>query len=199
MKAKKVKKLKKHIPLIPYILLFGVVFIAVIGYLLVNADITDGPVPFLAQPTPEPTPGEDNLLSIISAADMELIVPDKLHGDWDFLSNYSGDGTVTMMFDRPENHRVVIIVLDKRSADMARYAVTPENFSYTESGIPWEWSETQYKHRAKAMKGVYMVDNTQMGELIAYPHDRFLVIAYILGENDKRVDMQELLDKLEFQ
>ncbi len=48
------------------------------------------------------------------------------------------------------------------------------------------------------MKGVYMVDNTQMGELIAYPHDRFLVIAYILGENDERVDMQKLLDRLEF-
>ena len=80
---------------------------------------------------------------------------------------------------------------------MARYTVTPENFSYTESGIPWEWSETQY-NRAPAMKGVFEVEGTLMGELIAYPHDRYLVIAYILGENDKIVKMQDLLDKLEF-
>jgi len=190
----KQKKLKKHITMIPYMLLFGVVLIVISGYFLINAD---GPAPFIAKPTPEPTPLQATLLPIISASDMELIVPDELPGDWDFQSNYSGEGTLTMIFNKPGNHKVVINVIDKRSPEIAGYAVTPENFSYPETGITWKPLETQY-NRAPAMKGVYMVDKTLMGELIAYPHDRFLIIAYILGENDEIVKMQDLLDRLEF-
>ncbi len=190
----KAKKIKKRIKWIPSILLFIVVFIAVSGYYLINAE---GPMPLLAPPS-QPAPTMlSSLPSPLSVSDMELIIPDKLSGDWDPLTNFSGEGTLTMTFNKPGNHMVVIEVIDKRSPEMAGYAVTPENFSYTETGITWELSETQY-NRAPAMKGVYMVDNTQMGELIAYPHDRFLVIAYILGENDKIVKMQDLLDKLEF-
>jgi len=190
----KKKELKKHITLIPYMLLFGVVFIVIAGYFLINAD---GPATFIAKPIPEPTPLQATLPTLISASDMELIVPDYLPGDWDYLNNNSGEGTLTMTFNKPGNHMVVIEVIDKRSPEMAVYAVTRENFSYTERGITWELSETQY-NRAPAMKGVYKVDNTLMGELIAYPHDRFLILAYILGENDKIVKMQDLLDRLEF-
>ena len=190
----KKKELKKHITLIPYILLFGVVFIVVAGYFLINAE---GPAPFLAEPTPEPTPLQATLPPLISASDMELIVPDELPGDWDFQSNSSIEGKVTMVFNKPGNHKVVINVFDKRSPEMAEYAVTCDNYSYTDIGITWEMSDTLH-NRAHAMKGVFMVDNTLMGELIAYPHDRFLIEAYILGENDKKVDMQNLLDILEF-
>jgi len=190
----KANKIKKRIKWIPIILLFIVVFITVSGYYLINAE---GPMPLIA-PASQPTPTMMSTLpSPLSASDMELIVPDELPGDWDFQSNYSGEGTLTMTFNKPGNHMVVIEVIDKRSPEMAGYAVTPENFSYSERGIVWELSETLY-NRAPAMKGVYMVDNTLMGELIAYPNDRFLVIAYILGENDKIVKMQDLLDKLEF-
>ncbi|MBW6519340.1 MAG: hypothetical protein K0A89_12695 [ANME-2 cluster archaeon] len=191
MKKKKTKKLFR---LIPSILLFIVVFIPVSGYFLINAD---GPKPLLAPPSQPAATMMSLLPSPLGVADMERIIPDKLTGDWNYKTNYSGEGTLTMMFDKPGNHRVVINVIDKRSPEMAGYAVTPENFSYTESGIPWELSETQY-NRAPAMKGSYMVDNARMGELIAYPHDRFLVIAFILGENDNIVKMQDLLNILEF-
>lgn len=190
----KKKKIKRHIRWIPSILLFVVVFVAVSGYLLINAE---GPMPLLAPPQ-QPAPTMMSLLpSPLGVADMELIIPDKLPGNWEYRTNYSGEGTLTMMFDKPGNHRVVINVIDKRSPEMAAYAVTPENFSYTESGIPWELSETRY-NRAPAMKGVYRVDKTRMGELIAYKHDRFLVIAFILGENDTILKMEDLLNILEF-
>ena len=102
-----------------------------------------------------------------------------------------------MVFKKPGNHRATIIVTDKRIEQMAEDAVTPGNFSAMQGGITWELSETKF-NQVPAMKGTYMVDDTPMGELIAYPHGRYLVVSYIIGENDKIIDMSKLIEALRF-
>ncbi|NOR46459.1 MAG: hypothetical protein GQ533_00190, partial [Methanosarcinaceae archaeon] len=132
-----------------------------------------------------------------NSTEMESIIPDELPGTWEHSNNYSKDGMVTMVFKKPGNHRVTIIVVDKRTEQIAGYAVNPGNFSAIQGGITWELSETKHKNK-DAMKGRYMVDDTLMGELIAYPHGRYLVVSFITGENDKIVNMLDLMDALRF-
>lgn len=140
---------------------------------------------------------EQNLPSLLNATILDSILPDDLPGEWEYLQNYSAEGTVTTIVTKPGNHKSVITIQDKRNEELAKFAVTPENFSYTQSSIKWEWSETKYNN-ADAMMGTYIVNDKLEGELIAYPYDRFLVIAYIVGENDKIVKMDQLLNSLEF-
>lgn len=132
-----------------------------------------------------------------NSTEMESIIPDELPGTWEHSNNYSKDGMVTMIFKKPGNHRATIIVVDKRTEQIAGYAVTPGNFSAIQGGITWELSETKF-NQVPAMKGTYMVDDTLMGELIAYPHGRYLVVSYITGENDKIVDILDLMNALRF-
>ncbi len=139
----------------------------------------------------------DTLPPVRNSTEMRSIIPDELPRTWEHSNNYSKDGMVTMVFKKPGNHRVTIIVVDKRTKQMAGYAVTPCNFSDEQGGITWELSETKF-NQAPAMKGTYMVDDTLMGELIAYPHDRYLVVSHIIGENDKIVDMSKLMEALRF-
>jgi hypothetical protein len=139
----------------------------------------------------------DALPPVRNSTEMKSIIPDELPGTWEQSNNYSKDGMVTMVFKKPGNHRATIIVIDKRTEQMAGYAITPVNFSDKQGGITWELSETKF-NQATAMKGIYMVDDTLMGELIAYPCDRYLVVSYIMGENDKIVDMSKLMDALRF-
>lgn len=139
----------------------------------------------------------DTLPPVRNSTEMESIIPDELPGTWEHSNNYSKDGMVTMVFKKPGNHRVTIIVVDKRKEQMAGDAVTPCNFSDKQGGFTWELSETKYKNK-DAMKGTYMVDDTLMGELIAYPHGRYLVVSFIIGENDKIVDMTKLMEALRF-
>ena len=139
----------------------------------------------------------DTLPPVKNSTEMESIIPDELPGTWEHSNNYSKDGMVTMFFKKPGNHRATIIVTDKRTEQMAGYAVTPGNFSAIQGGITWELSETEF-NQAPAMKGTYMADDTLMGELIAYPHGRYLVVSYITGENDKIVNMLDLMNALRF-
>jgi len=150
-------------------------------------------------PTPQPTVDieEQNLPPLLNATALESILPDYLPGEWEYLQNYTSQGTITMIVTKPGNHRSVITIQDKRTAQLAKYAVTPQNFSYTHSSIIWEWSETRF-YNAPAINGKNIENGIFKGELIAYPNDRFLVIAYIVGENDEIVDMLDLLDSLEF-
>jgi hypothetical protein len=139
----------------------------------------------------------DTLPPVKNSTEMRSIIPGELPGTWEHSNNYCKDGMVTMIFKKPGNHRATIIVVDKRTARIAEDAVTPCNFSDKQGGITWELSETKF-NQAPAMKGTYMVDDTLMGELIAYPHGRYLVVSYIIGENDKIVDMSKLMEALRF-
>ena len=139
----------------------------------------------------------DTLPPVKNSTEMESIIPDELPDTWEHSNNYSKDGMVTMFFKKPGNHRATIIVTDKRTEQIAGYAVTPGNFSDEQGGITWELSETKF-NQVPAMKGTYMVDDALMGELIAYPHGRYLVVSYIIGENDKIVNMLDLMEVLRF-
>ena len=134
---------------------------------------------------------------LMNSTEMESIIPDKLPGTWELSNNYSKTGMVTMVFSKPGNHRATIVLTDKRTAQMAVYAVTTSNFSDRHGGITWDLSETKYNGK-NALKGIYMVDQTHLGELIAYPHGRYLVVSYIIGENDKVVDISKLIEALSF-
>jgi hypothetical protein len=139
----------------------------------------------------------DTLPPVKNSTEMESIIPGKLPGTWEHSNNYSKDGMVTMIFNKPGNHRATIVVTDKRTEQMAGYAITPCNFSDGQGSITWELSETKYKNK-DAMKGTYVIDHTLMGELMAYPHGRYLVVSHIIGENDKVVDMSKLMEALRF-
>ena len=139
----------------------------------------------------------DTLPPVRNSTEMKSIIPDELPGTWEHSNNYSNDGMVNMVFKKPGNHRATIIVTDKRIEQMAEDAVTPGNFSAMQGGITWELSETKF-NQVPAMKGTYMVDDALMGELIAYPHGRYLVVSYIIGENDKIIDMSKLIEALRF-
>jgi hypothetical protein len=147
--------------------------------------------------TTQSTGSEENLPPLLNITVMKSILPDDLPGEWEYLQNYSSEGTVTTLVSKPGNHRSVITIQDKRTEQLAKYAVTPENFSYSQSSIKWELSEAKHDN-ADAMIGTNIENGISKGELIAYPHDRFLVIAYIVGENDKIVKIIDLLDSLEF-
>jgi len=97
----------------------------------------------------------DMLPPVRNSTEMRSIIPDELPRTWEHSNNYSKDGMVTMVFKKPGDHRVTIIVVDKRTKQMAGYAVTPCNFS-DEQG------------------------------------------SYIIGENDKIVDMSKLMEALRF-
>ncbi|MCL7416152.1 MAG: hypothetical protein M8349_08890 [ANME-2 cluster archaeon] len=176
-----------------YLIILIVIFSIVLDYLSNDPDVsTTGPS---SQPN---LTLQDNLPPIINASNMELIIPDELPGNWKYVNNHSKDGEVNMIFSKSGTRRVTIKVYDKRTEQMALYTLTPDNFSATQGSITWELSQTK-RHKKDAMKGTYMDDDTLMGEMIAYPHDRYLVVAYILGENNKIVNMDELLDSLEFE
>lgn len=156
--------------------------------------------PNVIAPTPTPTPTGPTavpLPPIQNATVMEEIIPDELPGEWEYETNHIYEGRVVMRFSKTISHIVTISVYDKRTGQLAAYAVTPDNFSYDQGSIDWSFSETIYNN-APAMKGTYYDDDTLMGELIAYPHDRYLVVAYIVGEDDKIVKMDDLLESLEF-
>jgi hypothetical protein len=177
---------------IPLSLVLFLFIIAFSGCFDIN---TDG----LAPPADHYPNGDtsDTLPPVRNSTEMESIIPDELPGTWEHSNNYSKDGMVTMIFKKPGNHRVTIIVTDKRTEQMAGYAVTPGNFSDKQGGITWELSETKF-NQAPAMTGIYMVDDILMGELIAYPHGRHLVVCYIIGENDKIINMSKLVEALRF-
>lgn len=140
----------------------------------------------------------NTLPPLINSTTMLSIIPADLPVQWQRQNTLKKDGMVTLIMDRSGNHRVTVTIIDKKTPEIARYALTPENFSYPQSSVDWgQPSETIY-HNEKAMKGTYIRDGVVMGELISYPHDRYLVTAYILGENDKTVDMMDILDRLEF-
>jgi len=180
---------KCTIPLSLVLFLFAIAFS---GCLDNNTDCLAPPADL--QPNGD---ASDTLPPVRNSTEMESIIPDELPGIWEHSNNYSIDGMVTMVFKKPGNHRATIIVVDESTEQMAGYAVTPCNFSDKQGGITWELSETKYKNK-DAMKGTYMVDDTLMGELIAYPHGRYLVVSHIIGENDKIVDMSKLMEALRF-
>ena len=174
-----------------------IVFLIITLIAIAFSGCTDSTEPSLS-PTSTPTiEVEQNLPPLLNATALGSILPDDLPGQWEYVQNYTTQGTITSVATKPGNHRSVITIQDKRTAQLAKYAVTPQNFSYTQSSIKWEWSETRF-YSAPAMNGKNIENGIFKGELIAYPQDRFLVIAYIVGENDEIVDMLVLLDSLEF-
>jgi len=177
------------IPLSLVLLLFAIAFS---GCLDNNTDCLAPPAD--QQPNVDTS---DTMPPVRNSTEMKSIILDELPGTWEHSNNYSKDGMVTMIFKKLGDHRATIIVIDERTEQMAGYAVTPCNFSDKQGGITWELSETKF-NQATAMKGTYMVDDTLMGELIAYPHSRYLVVSHILGENDKIVDMSKLIEALRF-
>jgi len=82
----------------------------------------------------------DTLPPVRNSTEMRSIIPDELPRTWEHSNNYSKDGMVKMVFKKPGDHRVTIIVVDKRTKQMAGYAVTPCNFSDEQGGITWELS-----------------------------------------------------------
>ena len=175
-----------------------IVFLIITLIAIAFSGCTDSTDPSISS-TPQPTVDidEQNLPPLLNATVLGSILPEDLPGEWEYDQKYTSQGTITSVATKPGNHRSVITIQDKRTAQLAKYAVTPQNFSYTQSSIKWEWSETRF-YNAPAMNGKNIENGVIMGELIAYPQDRFLVIAYIVGENDEIVDMLNLLDSLEF-
>lgn len=171
-----------------------IVFFIITLIAIAFSGCTDSTEPSIS---PTPTVDIENLPPLLNATILESILPDDLPGQWEYDQKYTTQGTITSVATKPGNHRSVITIQDKRTAQLAKYAVTPQNFSHTQSSIKWEWSETRF-YNAPAMNGKNIENGIFKGELIAYPHDRFLVIAYIVGENDEILDMLDLLDSLEF-
>jgi len=177
---------------------FLIVFLIITLIAIAFSGCTDSTEPSISS-TPQPTVDieEQNLPPLLNATALESILPEALPGQWEYVQKYTTQGDITTIITKPDNHRSVITIQDKRTAQLAKYAVTPQNFSYKQSSIKWEWSETRFTN-VPAMNGKNIENGIFKGELIAYPHDRFLVIAYIIGENDEIVDMLDLLDSLEF-
>lgn len=156
---------------------------------------------------------EPELPRLIGSTGMFSIVDTDYPGDWDKKEIIAFDGEARATFVKSNDYRIKINIFDKRTQQEAIYAVSNYSMNNTwkmtnvNDYISWEqlndkgfelsdvnnWELVEVEN---TIKGTYTVNDVVMGDLIIYPYDRYLIIAYTLHKNDNDVNTQELLDSL---